>query len=531
MKRIVGSTQLIIMLTLLICSPAFAMATGAGLAGQGAEKKGYVCPPCGCGSDNQVHEKAGYCPVCAMPLIEQGSQAAQPASAPPIVERKRVAILIFDGVQIIDYTGPYEVFGQAGFEVFTVAASPNTITTSMGMKVTPSFRLNDGPKPDVLVIPGGGVIQTQNDPNVIKWIQETSRDAQVVLSVCNGAFILAKTGLLDGLTATTFYGLLDGFTALASKTKVVSDKRFVDNGKIITTAGLSSGIDGSLHVVSKMLGKARAQMVALNMEYNWQPDANYARASLADIHLRKLFSTALRLGAPAGATTTALSTEGNSSVWEVRWQVRGETTAQEIIKLLDNRLASEGKWVRQDARTASATESLWKFSDERGTAWSGVATVQPEAERNAFIVSVKITRGAEGPPASARVESDASKIVIKDAWVQEMPASRKVTAAYMVIENNSTSEVTLLAARTERAQTVELHKVEVENNMMRMRKLERITIPAGSRVELTGDLHIMLIDLNAPIQQGDQVPITLEFSGSLRKSVLATVRKRDLAAR
>jgi transcriptional regulator GlxA family with amidase domain len=201
---------------------------------------------------------------------------------PAQANRKKIAILIFEGVQIIDYTGPYEVFGQAGFDVFTVAARPDAITTVMGMNVVPKFTLENTPKPEVIVIPSGEVTQTQNDPQVIKWIQENTPGAEQVLSVCNGAYILARTGLLDGLSATTFYGLIDGLAAVAPKTKVVTDQRYVDNGKIITTAGISSGIDGSLYVVSKMMGKRRAQMAALNMEYNWQPDSNYARASFAD---------------------------------------------------------------------------------------------------------------------------------------------------------------------------------------------------------------------------------------------------------
>ncbi len=166
-----------------------------------------------------------------------------------------------NGVQIIDYAGPYEVFGQAGFQTYTVAANTNLMTTVMGMKVTPSYSFENSPKPDVLVIPGGaGVNRAQNDPATIKWIQDRAKEAEHVLSVCNGAFILAKTGLLDGLSATTFYNLIDGFATAAPKTKVVRDQRYVDNGKIITTAGISSGIDGSLYVVAKMRGKAAAQL-------------------------------------------------------------------------------------------------------------------------------------------------------------------------------------------------------------------------------------------------------------------------------
>src|SRR5256885_1048640 len=115
----------------------------------------YVCPPCGCGVDDKIYDKPGSCPVCGMPLMVKGSQPAP--KAPPQQTRKKAAILIFDNVQIIDYTGPYEVFGAAGLQVFTVATSTAMITTSMGMKVTPHYALEDAPAADVLLIPGGGI--------------------------------------------------------------------------------------------------------------------------------------------------------------------------------------------------------------------------------------------------------------------------------------------------------------------------------------------------------------------------------------
>jgi putative intracellular protease/amidase len=316
-----------------------------------------------------------------------------------------VAILIFDGVQIIDYAGPYEVFGQAGFQVYTVAASANMITTVMGMKVTPSYSFDNCPKPDVLVIPGGnGVNQAQQDSAIIKWIQDQAKGAEHVLSVCNGAFILAKTGLLDGLTATTFYNLIDGFAAAAPKTKVVTDQRYVDNGKIITTAGISSGIDGSLYVVSKMRGKAAAQMAALNMEYNWQPGSRYARADFADRHVRRIFSTRLLFAVPAGTSLKALGTEGGPDKWEVNWQVEGETSAAEVIKLLNDKLAIDGKWSRQEAgKTTDVARSAWKFTDEKGALWNGAVSVQPVAgERGRLTVTMKINRAASSASTSER---------------------------------------------------------------------------------------------------------------------------------
>ena len=145
---------------------------------------------------------------------------------------------------------------------------------------------------------------------------------------------------------------------------MVTDRRYVDNGRIITTAGLSSGIDGSLYVISKLMGKAAAQMVALNMEYNWQPDSKYARANFADRHLRKIFLTNLRFALPAGAQLRVLSTEGDSEKWEVNWQVQGDVSAAEVSRLINEKLAGDGKWSRQ-ALKARATQPPVEISTMR----------------------------------------------------------------------------------------------------------------------------------------------------------------------
>ncbi|HEV7515270.1 MAG TPA: DJ-1/PfpI family protein [Thermoanaerobaculia bacterium] len=182
---------------------------------------------------------------------------------------RNVAILVFDEVQIIDSMGPYEVFGQARWNVYTVAATAQPITTAMGQVLVPRYSFANAPKTDVLVIPGGTVYGPMNDPKVMSWIRGQAKPAEVVLSVCTGALLLARAGLLDGLTATTFHNAFDELRRMAPKTKVVTNRRFVDNGKIVTSAGLSAGLDASLHVVAKLLGKARAEEIARHMEYRW----------------------------------------------------------------------------------------------------------------------------------------------------------------------------------------------------------------------------------------------------------------------
>src|SRR5262249_51017263 len=127
-----------------------------------------------------------------------------------------VAVFLFDRVEVIDFAGPYEVFLNASaanhsyFNVFTVAATDKAIETAGNLTIKPKYRFDNHPKIDILVLPGGGVLNARKNPEVIKWIQKTANDAEIVMSVCNGAGFLAKAGLLDGKEATTVAGGIEG---------------------------------------------------------------------------------------------------------------------------------------------------------------------------------------------------------------------------------------------------------------------------------------------------------------------------------
>ncbi len=357
--------------------------------------KVYVCPPCGNSCDSTEHQQPGACPSCGMTLVKKGSAADRPV-IPQSEERKRVAILIFQGVQIIDYTAPWEVFGQAGFEVFTVAETKQSVTTSMGMSVNPQYTLDDHPRPEVVVLPGGEVPSHHSKPQIIAWIQEQARQAEVVLSVCNGAYFLAKAGLLDGLEATTFASLIPGLQAAAPKARVVSDKRYVDNGKIVTSAGLSSGIDAALHVVEKLRGKGRAQMVAINLEYNWDREGKFVRAALADKHMRAIIDF-MRSFSPK-----VLNHEGGTDYWTTQWSMQSDSSANAMLSRLNDHLAASANWsCVSENQTNGALKSTWKFSDNERKNWKGTASVQSVAEEQGKLwVSVEI--GREGKSASAQ---------------------------------------------------------------------------------------------------------------------------------
>src|SRR5439155_12370905 len=293
------------MKTLIALASVLLLGLSLGTAAE--EAKHYVCDPCGMTCDKTVYDKPGTCPVCGARLVDQ--KAAEAALANRSASRK-VGILIFNGVEIIDYTGPWEVFGAADFDVYTVAETKDPVTTAMGMTVVPKYTFADAPQPDVLLVPGGDVHGPTTSAAALKWVAERSARADQTLSVCNGAFILASAGLLDGLGATTTYHLLDKLKTDFPKLKVVRDQRFVDNGRIITAGGLSSGIDGALHVVSKARGNGIAQQVALGLEYDWRPRAGFARGALAETLIPDLNLDDL-------GRWTMLSTEGGTDRWEV----------------------------------------------------------------------------------------------------------------------------------------------------------------------------------------------------------------------
>jgi len=333
----------------------------------------YICTPCNLPCDDAVYDAPGTCPKCGMPLVEQGAAARDAHTG-----KKKVAILIFDGVQIIDFTGPYEVFGSADFDVYTVAETTAPVTTSMRLTVVPKYTFANAPQPDVLVVPGGGVRGARDSKATLKWVSDTTAHVQHTMSVCNGAFILASAGLLDGLTATTTSGLIEKLRTEYPKTKVVDDRRFVDNGKIITTAGLSSGIDGALHVVAKMLGNGTAQAVALGEEYDWRPRSGFARAALAD----RLIP---HLDLAATGEWTIESTHGGTDRWEL--VLRGRST-RDLAALADyfahglatNENATNGKWTSvkpAKSATSSVAASDWKLHGRDGRNWTGNLKIQP----------------------------------------------------------------------------------------------------------------------------------------------------------
>ena len=192
---------------------------------------------------------------------------------PPAKGDIPVAFLISDGAVIIDFCGPWEVFrdvmvsgGDHPFRLYTVSEKAAPIQAGGGMKIVPDYTLANAPAPKVIVIPA----QSEPSAAMLEWIRKSSKTTDVTMSVCTGAFVLAKTGLLSGKSATTFHAAFNSFAMEFPDIKLKRGARFVEDGNLASAGGLSSGIDLALRVVERYYGRDVAQKTAYNMEYQGQ---------------------------------------------------------------------------------------------------------------------------------------------------------------------------------------------------------------------------------------------------------------------
>jgi transcriptional regulator GlxA family with amidase domain len=193
---------------------------------------------------------------------------------PPVQDSIPVAFLVSEHAVIIDFCGPWEVFQDvnipgrqdAPFRLYTVAETTTPIRASGGMRIVPDYTLENAPAPKVIVIPA----QSEPSEAVLEWIRKSTKNTDVTMSVCTGAFVLAKTGLLSGKTATTFHAAFRPFAIQFPDIHLKRGARFVEDGNLATAGGLSSGIDLALRVVERYYGREIARKTAYDMEYQGQ---------------------------------------------------------------------------------------------------------------------------------------------------------------------------------------------------------------------------------------------------------------------
>ncbi len=190
-----------------------------------------------------------------------------------------VGILLFNEVEVLDFAGPYEVFSIATytecdlkpFQVKTVAQNNHIISARNGLKIQPDYAFNNAPQFDILIVPGGyGAEEIEiHNPKLIDWIKEKKNQVSIMASVCTGAFLLAEAGLLDGKKVTTHWMDLDRLAGQYDKVRVQRDVKFIDESPIITSGGISAGIDMSFYIIEKLVGEKIAQDTAKRMEYDF----------------------------------------------------------------------------------------------------------------------------------------------------------------------------------------------------------------------------------------------------------------------
>jgi transcriptional regulator GlxA family with amidase domain len=203
--------------------------------------------------------------------------------------RRKVGILVFPEVEVLDFCGPFEVFSvtrvdeerrrraPSPYEVVLVAELPGVVVATGGLKVVPDHTLDDCPPLDVLVVPGGwGTRREMRNVRLIKWLEERARQVTTLTSVCTGSLLLGKAGLLDGKRATTHWRVLEEMRVLFPAVNVIDDQHVVEEGDLLTSAGISAGIDMALRVVKRHHGEAIARATARYMEYPF-PENNRKR--------------------------------------------------------------------------------------------------------------------------------------------------------------------------------------------------------------------------------------------------------------
>jgi len=207
--------------------------------------------------------------------------------------RRMVGILVFADVEVLDFCGPFEVFSAvrldegrrreepSPFEVALIAERPGVVVATGGLKVVPDHTIDDAPPLDLLLVPGGwGTRRELDNARLIAWIAERARGVEMLASVCTGSLLLGRAGLLRGRRSTTHWEALALMRELFPDVEVVDDEHVVEDGDILTSAGISAGIDLALRVVARLHGPAIALATARHMEYPF-PDDNRRRVDLA----------------------------------------------------------------------------------------------------------------------------------------------------------------------------------------------------------------------------------------------------------
>ena len=287
--------------------------------------------------------------VCAAALLSvisvsasASGQLRSPSAGAP--RKLRIAILVYNGVQVQDFAGAFEVFTRLNRDsVFLVSPDGKPIRTWRGMGVIPDFTIATSPRPDVIVVPGGNPGPVGHDSTVLNWIRRTA-DSGYVMSVCSGAFLLLRAGVLDHRMATTFWRQQDALATqgAAQGVRVIPDRLVVEDGKVVTAAG--TGIEGALLVLGRLHGEAWRRLTALHMEVNPDPElATTNRPRLADRNLPPSLDEVL----PDDAELVDYS--GGTDSWDLHWRYSSDDPLDAVTQRINSLLRDKEHWRRPGA--------------------------------------------------------------------------------------------------------------------------------------------------------------------------------------
>lgn len=231
----------------------------------------YWCPMRGnpCGLDD--YKGPGTCKDCFMKLVPKAQLEKI------MTGETSLGVLLYEGFELLDVFGPVEMFAYVPqIKIHMIAEKAGDVDSGQGVKVKAEYGLDDAPKLDLLMVPGGfGTLKELNNPVLLDWIKERSAQAKITTSVCSGSALLAKAGVLDGKRATSNKQFFDIATSQSDKVDWVWEARWVDDGNVITSSGVSAGIDMALHLIERLYGTEVAEGIAIGTEYVWQRDGSH----------------------------------------------------------------------------------------------------------------------------------------------------------------------------------------------------------------------------------------------------------------
>lgn len=342
----------------------------------------YTCPPCGCPVDDQKFDKMGTCEHCNMRLTPElyGIELKRHST-----KRPSVGIFLFDMADIMDVTGPMSVFEHAGFRIMTFGLDSEAKMIGMNLEMKPDYSINNLPNTDVLLFPGGGM--SERDPGnekIQSFIKSRIDSTDLFFSVCSGAFFLAEAGLLNNKKATTFASLIPQLEKNYPEVHVLNDVKYTVNDKVITSAGLSSGIDASFQVVSKYYGNGRAMEIANHMEYPWQDADEYARSQLADNFIMNL-NQLMRLFA-----ISFEHSDGDYNQWRYEYVLTSQLRPEDIFNSLKKELEKNESWSTQSTSKLKLT-GLYKH-ESLGDGNIILEIIPSEGKTKAIISTERVIR-------------------------------------------------------------------------------------------------------------------------------------------